>query len=661
MKTKKQHPDKPVYFESEEGVEHAQLVLAGQPNCGKSTLFNEVAGYRAITANFPGATVTYTRSHVRFLGMTFDVVDLPGIYSLTSLDEAARETQHYLLSQPVDVIINVVDASLLGRSLELTLQLMELEIPMILCLNMSDEAERKGIYIDEQRLSCRLGIPVVKSVASKGRGVREAFISAYQTAQARKIGRHIRGNRDVEHAIAQLTRELKTKCDSPSPFPEHLLATKILEGDPYFMEKLKCAHPDVSILASRLKKLLSKSHGRPSDEVISSERHAMAMALFEQVSVVSQPRRHWKERLDDVVMHPVWGYVILAAVLFLLFNGIFRFGRMVEAPLLHLMDRLQGAIGGHSGQTVLWKAVLMGAIQGVGGGISIVLPYLVPFLLGLSLLEDIGYLPRVAFLMDGFMHRIGLHGKAVIPAILGYGCNVPAVMSTRILESRRDRFIAALISSMVPCAARMAIIMGLTGYTLGGTAAMMIYAVNLVVVAVLGKIMSRLMPEVTPGMIMEMPAYQAPRLKILFIKLWLRLKEFIFIAWPLLVAGNVLLVLADHFGWTDAINAALSPVTWILGLPPQVGTTLIFGILKKELSMLMLFQALGTSDVTRVLNPGQILVFTLFVVFYIPCVATIGVLYRQVKIKGTAAIILITLIVALLMGFLARCIAAVIW
>jgi ferrous iron transport protein B len=260
-----------------------------------------------------------------------------------------------------------------------------------------------------------------------------------------------------------------------------------------------------------------------------------------------------------------------------------------------------------------------------------------------------------------FMHRIGLHGKAVIPAVLGYGCNVPAVMATRILESSRDRFIASVIATMVPCAARMTIIFGLVGYYLGGNAALGIYLLNLIVIAVSGTILSRLLPEVTPGMILEIPKYQVPRIRQALLKTWLRLKDFIIIAWPLLIIGSVVLGLAEYFKWTVTINRLLSPITSLLGLPNQVGMTLIFGVLRKELSMLMLFQAMGTDDLLTVMTQGQILIFTVFVVFYIPCVATIGVLYKQVRWRATAAIVGFTFITALFMGLLTRSFAALIW
>ncbi len=641
--------------------EHAQIVFAGQPNCGKSTLFNEVAGYRSVAANFPGATVSYTRSHVRIQKRTYDVVDLPGTYSLTSLDEADRESQHYLLTQRVDVLINVIDASLISRSLELTLQLLELEIPMVLCLNMIDEAERKGIEIDIKKLSQILGIPVVPTIASQGRGVWELFKVALQTAKRKKKGRHIRVSRDVELVIAQLSRYLKENTIDEIPFSKHLLATKLLENDDYFEDKIKMVNPALLKQINVCRRKLAKDHGRTSDEVIASERHALSMSIFEDVSVITEPRLHWRDRIDTLLMHNLWGYVFLVLFLVLFFNIIFKAGSLVEKPMMAFFNGMTQSVQSKLDPNSLFSILATGAIQGIGGGIAIVLPYLFPFLFGLAILEDVGYLPRVAFLMDSFMHRIGLHGKAIIPAVLGYGCNVPAVMATRILESSRDRVIASVIAAMVPCAARMTIIFGLVGYYLGGNAALGIYVLNLIVIALSGTILSKLLPEVTPGMILEIPKYQLPRIKQALLKTWLRLKDFIIIAWPLLIIGSVVLGLAEYFQWTNTINRLISPITYILGLPEQVGMTLIFGVLRKELSMLMLFQAMGTNNLLTVMSQGQILIFTVFVVFYIPCVATIGVLYKQVRGKATVAIVVFTFFVALLMGLLTRGVTSLVW
>ncbi|MCX5910200.1 MAG: ferrous iron transport protein B, partial [Deltaproteobacteria bacterium] len=295
-----------------------------------------------------------------------------------------------------------------------------------------------------------------------------------------------------------------------------------------------------------------------------------------------------------------------------------------------------------------------GILQGIAGGVAIVLPYLVPFLIGLSILEDLGYLPRVAFLMDVFMRRIGLHGKSVIPLILGYGCSVPAVMATRMLEFPQHRFIVSILATMIPCAARITIIFALVAFFVGPNAALAIFILNILAVAVLGKILSRFFPDASPGLILEIPAYQFPTLGNILEKSWYRIREFIVIAWPLLIAGSVGLALMEYGGLERHLNLFFSPLTHLLGLPDVVGTTLIFGLLRKELSMIMLTQALGTSEVLAVMTPTQIMVFTVFVTFYIPCLATIAALWKEIGRKGALLAVSLTLSVAIVLAVSTR-------
>jgi ferrous iron transport protein B len=631
-----------------------RIALAGQPNCGKSTIFNHIAGYKAMTSNFPGTTVKYTETKTHINGYTCNCIDLPGTYSLTSSDPAELEARKHLLSGEVDVIINVVDASLLCRSLELTLQLLELEVPMILCLNMMDEAQRKGIQIDAQKLSNLLGVPVIPTIATTGKGLKELFTEVTRVWEGKRRGKKQKFSKDIEEMIDQMISMPRSQSFQEK-FPSRFLAIKLLENDPFFISEIKGTDNSIHSIES-LHERLEKIHGVSSDEVISSERHALAMNLFEKVStVIHPPRRDIRITIDNWVMHKIFGYLILAGVFYGFFNFIFGIGGYIEEPLMEFFNRWIEGFEGFLGKESLFFFLSKGVLQGIAGGIAIVLPYLVPFLIGLSILEDVGYLPRVAFLMDVFMHKIGLHGKSIIPFILGYGCSVPAVMATRILEFPQHRFVVSILATMIPCAARITIIFGLVAFFISPNAALVIFALNILVVAISGKILSTLYPEPgSLGLILEIPAYQLPPLKNTLKKSWYRIREFIVIAWPLLIIGSALLALMEYGGVEKYINYFLSPLSRVLGLPVSVGTTLIFGLLRKELSLIMLTQALGTTQVLTVMTKTQVIVFTVFVTFYIPCLATIAALWKEIGKKGALLAILFTLSVAIILALATR-------
>jgi len=560
-----------------------RIALVGQPNCGKSTLFNQVAGYKAETGNFHGTTVTFTESKVRVSGEVIQLVDLPGTYTLQGTNPAEAEAQRYLGSEQVDVIINMIDATHLAQGLELTLELMELDRPMLVALNMVDEAKRTGLHIDGPGLQLRLGVPVLPLVASKGQGVLALF----------------------KNALALTHRPISPKKTSLSA-----------END--------------------------------------GQRHQLAASLGSQFVSQGDRRFTWRDRIDNLLLHPFWGYIFLFIILYFFFQVVYHIGSAIENPLMTLTNSWTASLVSWMGAKTLWSELVFGLLQGVSGGLAITLPYLIPFLFGLGLMEDIGYLPRIAFLMDGLMHRLGLHGKAIVPFILGYGCNVPAVMSTRILEDKQDRFLAAALAVLVPCAARLAVVFGLVAFYLGPAWALAIYIFNILVIALMGRLLTLLLPEETPGLILEIPVYRIPTFKSVSAKAWFRVREFLVEAWPLLIAGSLVLAFLTYYNISPTLNWLLRPITWVLDLPSETGVPLTFGILRKELSLIMLRQALGGADFASILTPLQMLTFTIFVVFYIPCLPTLAVLRRELGTRPMLQIAGFTVIIALAAALIGR-------
>ena len=631
-----------------------RFLIAGQPNSGKSTIFNAVAGYRSATANFPGSSVSFTVSRALILGREVEVVDLPGLYSLTSTDDVAADALAYLLEEPYDLTIHVVDASRLGRSLELTLQLIDLGGPLVVALNMLDEARRHGIEVDVEALAEELGVPVVPTIARRGRGLRALFRTALQAAHGALPMTARCFDLEVESSLERVV-EILADCGWEDGVEPRFVAGKLLERDPYIERWVYAQVPEARPRVTAVVADLQNVHGWTADQVVSGSRHAVAHGIEDRVTSHGKPRLGWREWADRLLLHPVTGGPLMVAILGLLFWVVFGVGQRFEAPLVAWFERAGSWLAAFAPPETVIGTVLGGVLSGVGGGVAIVLPYLLPFLIGLALLEDTGYLPRMAYILDGFMHRLGLHGKSVLPLILGYGCSVPAIMSTRILESRQDRRITAALAAFIPCSARTVVIYGLVAAFLGPWWALSIYLLNLVVVITLGHVLSRRMKGRSPGLILEIPDLSLPSIPTLVAKTWLTLKEFITIAWPLLIASSVVLGLLELVGGDVAINRALAPLTvWALGLPAVVGMTLIVGVLRKELTLVMLVQALGTPHVDAVLTTGQLLTFSLFVVFYVPCVATIAVIAKELGWRDAGWITGLTATAAVVIGVLSR-------
>ncbi|MEO0258693.1 MAG: ferrous iron transport protein B [candidate division WOR-3 bacterium] len=623
-----------------------RVALVGQPNCGKSTFFNQIVGYRANTSNFPGTTVEFMRAKATYGELTYEFIDLPGIYSLLGEEPAEKVTLNFLLNEKVDVILNIIDSSVLSRSLELTLELTSLGIPMIVVMNMMDEAEKKGLKVDIELLSSTLGVDIVETVAVQGKGIDKVI----KYIPAAKIPRNL-----LEDTLKKL--ELEYLKEIETTLKEkfvHLRSSPILA-----ILLLADIQGQYGILTEEDKNLLKTSYKDKMDIdnvwlFFHQEKHKIAMEIFEKVArlVHKNKRRSLDSYLDAFFLHPFFGPISALVILILIFFLTQKFGGYISELFAKPFEIIQSNLPVKEGW---FYTILKSIVDGINSGIGIVFPYFIPFILFISFLEDIGYLSRFAFVLDHFLHRIGLHGKSAVPLILGYGCNVPAIFSTRIIESERERLNTAFLVPFIPCSARLSIIFALSTLFLGSSFALVLFIGNIIIIAVIGKILSKAFRSEVTDFILEITPYRLPSIKSLLSKVWFKLKDFIFFAWPLIIGGSIVLSILEITNLSSLINKAFSPfVHGILRLPDELGIVLIFGILRKELALIMASEALNVpvKMLNSALSNGQLASFIVFVTFYTPCLSTVLALWKETNIKWTIFQILVSLIVATLLALL---------
>ena len=627
------------------------IALAGNANVGKSVIFNHLTGLHQHIGNWPGKTVERAEGTLHFEGHTVDIVDLPGIYSLSTYSLEELISRKYIAVERPDMVINVVDASVLERNLFFTLQLMELETPMIIALNQMDIARKKGIEIDTERLEELLGIPVIPTVAIKGIGIFQLLEKAIEIIEKGNKAKpiEVKYGKEVEEKIAKLT-EMVEKIQFW--YPPRYVAIKLLEGDEEILKEVQRIEPQIISTAEKLANEVEKFHGHSCSTVVTSEQYETAGCIAREAQKLVPPiKPPIEEKLHNLTTHKILGYPIMAFSLLLVFYSIFSFGGYTSELLSNFFYGWEPLFASVFGTEIIGKLVWGGIIEGIIAGVTIALPYIAPFYLILYFLEDSGYLSRIAFLMDNAMHKIGLHGKAFIPMMLGYGCNVPACLGCRIMETERERLLAAFVTTLVPCAARTVIILGLVGQFIGIQWALTLYIVDLLIIFFLGRLAFKTLPGEPTALIMEMHDYRVPHLKTVLKQTWFRLAEFIKIAFPLIIVGSLAIKLAEVLGLLEPIAAVLSSVTvmW-LGLPAITGITLIFGVLRKELTLIMLATLLGTTNFAHVLTPVQMIVFTLVAMFYIPCIATIAALVREFGWKKALFITVFEIVFAIVLG-----------
>ncbi|MDH5785131.1 MAG: ferrous iron transporter B [Chromatiales bacterium] len=655
------------------GEKRLRIALIGKPNSGKSTLFRAVSATSIQSGALAGTDRAYEECTVQVGLDEASLVDLPSISSLHHLKREDEVALKYLmwgddrpmvstheaggpplpLSAP-DVLIQVVDATALENHLELCLELSMLARPMVIALNRMDEAQEKGLHINTRQLSEQLGVPVVPTVALMGHGLSKLFQTAVDAVRQRACPLHLPASRHICDALAPLSELLrKPQLHTAFRVPHPFLLMQVAAGDPYFIEEIEQHFPELMPHITRLRREAEKGLPRPLHEELHADRHHRSALLFEQATRIGAPHqgRGWAYWLDELFLHPHWGLVgsmvVFAAVLFVVFEVSTWLDSITAARLIELLEPWQPA--------TTWGVVGRAVTDGLIGLIGIVIPYMIPLVMLLVALEQVGIMQRIAFVVDRGFHHIGLHGGVAVPFLLGLGCNVPAISAAAASSQGRERVVASLLITFVPCSARSAIILALAGKYLGGFGVFAIFALTVIIIAIMGKLLTRRYPDPTPGQVQEIPPYAMPDWRPLLASTWARTSDILTIVTPLLIGGSVLLALLQHYQADAIINTALTPITaWWLGLPVVLGIPILFGILRKELSLLMIFQALGSEELYGLLDWVQITTFLIFLTFYVPCISTFAVMLKLLGRRDALFSVLLSVGAALAVAGIVR-------
>jgi ferrous iron transport protein B len=622
------------------------IVLAGQPNMGKSTLFNLLTGLNQHVGNWPGKTVEKREGHFDLNGTNVHLVDLPGTYSLTANSPEEVIAREFILREKPSVTVAVVSAANLERSLYLVAELAALKTPIVVALNMLDVAEQEGIQVDAQILAKELGLPVVPVVASKAIGVRQLLYVIndllHQDQQPHpELPRVREDHLEVLDEIEKLIRH-----HVPADYPVGWAALKLLEGDPEITSLVNEGLPKQK--QSTLNEIL-----REHDDAFL----AVASARYEWIgriiqSAVSQPRVGQigiTERLDRWATHPVWGLLMLAGVLGLVFWLVFT----ISAPIQQWLDRtvigaLANQVANALSSAPAWVSGLL--VDGVIGGVGTVitfLPVLMIFFAAFAVLEDVGYMARAAFVMDNFMHSMGLHGKSFLPLFLGFGCNVPAIIGTRVIESKRARLLTILIAPLVPCTARMAVVAFLAPAFFGRNAFLVTWGIVLLSIFILFVLGATLNRTVFKGersaFIMEIPLYHAPNVRTIAILVWQRTLSFIKKAGTSILAISIVIWLFSFLpggeletSYLARLGHAIEPLGKWMGFDWRLMVALLSSFPAKEniiATLGVIFGSTAESGLSATLasiySPATALAFLVVSVLFIPCAGTVAAMRQE--------------------------------
>ncbi|MCS7177815.1 MAG: ferrous iron transport protein B [Anaerolineae bacterium] len=621
------------------------VALAGQPNVGKSTLFNRLTGLHQHVGNWPGKTVERKEGHFTCNGVSYRLVDLPGTYSLTANSPEELIAREFILRERPDVVVAVVDAATLERSLYLVAELLPLPVPVVVALNMMDVARQEGIYVEPEVLQAALGVPVVPMSATRGIGVPELVETVERLARgelpyAPRLPRIRPDHQEVLDTIGEhIARYV------PAPYPRDWVALKLLEGDPEVTRMMQGTMPP-----EQWEKVYALLRAHDDAQV------AVASGRYEWIgrmvrAAVTRPRLGQiglTERLDRWATHPFWGLVILAGVLGLVFWLTYTVGTPLQDGLeVYVIGALaERARSLFIGMPAWFSNLLADGMIGGVGAVLTFLPILVIFFAAMAFLEDVGYMARAAYVMDSLMHRIGLHGKSFLPLFLGFGCNVPAILGTRVIESRQARLLTILLAPLVPCTARMAVVAFLAPAFFGPAALLVSWGLILtpiLILALTGAVINSLLFRgQRSAFIMELPLYHLPNWRTIGLSLWHRSLSFVRKAGTVILAVSVVVWGLSAFpgenveeSYLARIGQWLEPLGRGAGLDWRLTVALLSSFIAKENSIAtlgVLFRA-GEESLADLLaatySPVVALAYLVVQTLFIPCVATVGVVHQE--------------------------------
>lgn len=655
------------------------IALAGNPNCGKTSLFNLLTKSRQHIGNWPGVTVEKKEGTLKFKGESYKVIDLPGTYSLGAYSEDEIVARNYILKDKPDVVINVVDATNLERNLYLTTQLIEMGANVVIALNMIDQAEALNIEIDTNKLSKRLGVPIIKTSALKNRGIEELIETSIYSKKNEKLI-NINYGEDIENEIKNLSSLLET-YKNKLEFPVNWTALKLLENDEYIKDKVKQLNsPSIFTKLEESNKTIEKNIGFEADMSIVDKRYSFISSITEDViKKPSEKQVTTTEKIDKIVTNKYLGIPIFALIMYCLYELTFIIGAGIQEWFGDLIAKA-GVIVSEWFSNMGAPELLLGFIdKGLFGGVGAVLSFLplimvMYFLLGL--LEDSGYMARAAYVMDRLMRGLGLHGKTFVSMIVSVGCNVPGIMSTRTLENKKDRMIAILINPFISCGARMpiyAVFVEAFFPTHQGLVLFSLYVLGIIVALISGKIFSKtLFKGESSYFVMELPAYRMPSIKNVFLLMWEKAGAFFkkagMIIFPMMIVLWALSVLplgvepnSEH-SILGMIGSFVAPLFVLAGYGTwQAGVSLITGILAKEsvvATMGMVYAGVEEGEalinvIQQVFTPLSAISFLVMTLLYTPCLAALGAIKRETNsMKWTIFSAVYTFVIALVLSTL---------